>query len=456
VDADAISVTHTEDGLKAFLFVPEGMIEDFPSLDELRICLTRHGIVHGIDDRALARIVSEKPINLKVEVARGTPPVDGTAGRIEILVDVASRGKPKALSGGRVDHRDLGYVINVRKNTQIMRRIPPYPGTDGKTVLGKTISCMQPPRIALTPGPGTRIMEQDPDVLVADKDGAVALFPNGKAAVLDEKAIPGDIDYATGNISFMGNLQIKGTIRGGFEVEAAGNIWVGGSVEDANVTAGGDLEIVGGASGSGNGGLKCGGALKARHFQNFSAHALTIEALEDMVHCTVWAERSITARSIVGGTISAGASIGVDSIGTTAEPRTVIDLGGTSALLSQKYDLLKDLAAVTAETGSIKESMFRCVKDEMDAEGNLPQDALVRLKAFRRKNAECVEKNGQIQKDIEAIDEKLKKQSSPELLAKTVFPNTLIKAGSLEKTIKETITNVRVTVDQNSIVVARA
>jgi uncharacterized protein (DUF342 family) len=453
---DAISVTHTDDGLKAFLFVPEGMLESFPSLAELRLSLSGHGIAYGIDDVALERMANDKTINCKVEIAHGTPPVDGTPGRIDILVDVASRGKPRALSGGRVDHRDLGYVINVRKNTQILRRFPPVPGTEGKTVFGKPIGCRQAPYLALVPGPGTRIMDEDPNVLIADKDGAVAVFPNGKAAVLDEKVVHGNIDYATGNVSFMGNLQIQGTVRGGFEVEAAGNIWIGGSVEDAKVTAGGDLEIVGGASGSGNGALKCGGTLKARHFQNFSAQALNIEVLEDMVHCTVWAEQALTGRSIVGGTISAGISIGVDSIGTSAEPRTVIDLGGMTVLLNQKYDLLKDLAAVTAETGSIKGSMFHLVKDEMDKEGMLPPGVLIRLDEYRQKSVECVEKSIRIQKDVEAIDEKLKKQSVPVLLAKTVYPNTLIKAGSFERNIKDTITNVQISVDQNGIIVARA
>jgi uncharacterized protein (DUF342 family) len=450
-----MSVTASEDGIKAFLVVPESMLEKFPSIDEIRILLNGRGIIVGVDPIVIKKIVDNKTYNLKVEVARGVEPVAGTPGRIDILVDVSSRGRPRALSGGRVDHRDLGYVVNVRKNTQIMRRIPPVPGTDGKTVFGKPIPCNQPPKIALTPGPGTRIMEEDHDVLIADKDGAVAVFPNGKAAVLDEKIVPSGIDYATGNINFMGNLQIRGTVRGGFEVEAAGNVWIGGSVEDARVTAGGDLDIVGGATGSGNGVLKCGGNLKARHFQNFIAQAQNIEVMEDMVHCTAWAEGSIVAKAIVGGTISAGTLIDVDSIGTSAEPRTVIDLGGMTVLLNQKYDRLKDLAAITTETGTIKGSMYHLVKDEMDAGGMLPQGAEVRLEACKQKSLECTEKSAQIQKDIEAIDEKLKKQSVPVLRAKTIFPNTLIKAGSLEKNIKEKITSVQITLDQNSIKVER-
>ena len=313
---DEISVTQSADGLQAFLCVPESMVGNYPSIDELKACLASHGIVYGIVPDALDQMVKGQVYNVKIEAARGIPPVDGTPGRIDILVDVSSRGKPRALAGGRVDLRDLGYVVNVRKNNEILRRIPPYPGTDGKTVFGKPIPCNKPPRILLTPGPGTRIAEQDADLLVADRDGAVAVFPNGKAAVLDEKTIPGDIDYSTGNISFVGNLQVKGTVRGGFEVDAAGSVMVGGGVEDAKVTAGGDLEVLGGASGSGNGALKCGGMLKVRHLHNFNVHALAIDIVEDIVHCSVWAEKAITAKSIVGGTVSAGMSIDVDTIGT--------------------------------------------------------------------------------------------------------------------------------------------
>jgi uncharacterized protein (DUF342 family) len=450
-----ITASHSADGSTAYLFVPESMVENYPSLDELRAFLSGQGIVYGIDDPALEGMALAKTFNVNVEVAHGTPPVNGTPGRIDILVDIASRGKPRALSGGRVDHRDLGYVVNVRKNAQIMRRIQPVPGTDGKTVFGKPIPCIQPPKVVLMPGPGTRILEEDRDLIVADRDGAVAVYPNGKAEVLDEKTIPGDIDYATGNITFMGNLKIRGTVRGGFEVDAAGNVWLGGGVEDAKVAAGGDLELVGGASGSGNGALKCGGTLKVRHLQNFRAQAFTIEVAEDLVHCTVWAENAITAKAIVGGTISAGRLIDVDSIGTSAEPRTVIDLGGMTVLLNQKYDLLKELASVTAETGSVKGSMFQLVKEEMDAGGMLPQGSLIRLEALKQKGVECIEKSAQVQKDIEALDEKLKKQAIPVLRARTIYPNTLIKAGNFEKNIKERILDVEISMDQNAITVSR-
>ena len=131
-----------------------------------------------------------------------------------------------------------------------------------------------------------------------------------------------------------------------------------------------------------------------------------------------------------------------------------MDLGGM--MYSGPEDgLLKDLAAITGETGTVKGSMYHLVKDEMDADGVLPPGAIERLAAFKRKVAECTERSAQIQSSIEALDEKLKRLSVPVLTARTVYPNTLIKAGAIEKNIKEKITNVRISVDQGAITVAR-
>jgi uncharacterized protein (DUF342 family) len=452
---DRISVTKTPDGLKAFMAVPESMVANYPPFDDLKKFLVDFGVVYGIDDNALHQMVRNKTYNIPVEVAHGTPVTPATPGRIDILVDVSSRGKPKARAGGRVDLRDLGYVVNVRKNAQIIRRIPPVPGKEGKMVTGKTLGVIQPPNLMLLPGKGTRILEGDPNMLVADVDGAVMVYPNGKAEVLTDKVIPSSIDYATGNIFFSGNLQIKGTVRSGFEVEAEGNVWITGSVEDAKVSALADLEIVGGAAGSGNGIIKCAGRLKTRHIQNLTVRARDVVVSEDVVHCDIWAEAGISAKAIVGGTVSAGKLIEADSVGTEAEAKTVVDLGGMGVLLKQKYDLLRDLATVTGDIGTLKGTMFRLVRDEMDEKGELPAGPLSRLEELRKQNRELLDKNDAIQKEVETIDEKLKSSTVPVLRAGVVFPNTVIKAGNLEKLVKEKLVNVVITLDQNAIVVNR-
>ena len=451
-----IDITVSPDGLRAFLYLSENILEFFPSFEELRSLCAERGIVFGLNEPKIRDVAENKTCNVKVEIATGMAAVQPVAGKIEILVDVSSRGRPKVLSGGNVDHRDIGYIVNVRKNAPIMRLTPPIPGTDGATVLGKAIPCAMPPVLKVIAGAGTRFLEEDPNVLVADKDGAVAIFPNGKAMVLDEKIIPGDIDYTTGNVTFLGNLFIKGSVRGGFSVEAAGNVTIAGNIEDALVKCGGNLIVSGGASGSGHGRIECEGTCSMKHCQNFSVSTVSLIVVEDIVHCSIWAENSLRAKSVVGGTVSAGKSINVEAVGTSAEPRTVIDLGGMSVLLKQKYELLKDLASTTTETGNVKTAMYSLVKDEMDTSGELARGSLARLEELKKNGAQCVEKITVLQGTLERLDEKLKMLSIPEMRARTIYPNTVVKAGPLEKIIKELLVGSVVSLSQNAITISRA
>jgi uncharacterized protein (DUF342 family) len=455
MNMDRITITKTPDGLKAFIMVPESRVVNYPSVEELKQVLADSEVVYGINESALQQMVMNKTYRVCIEAATGMSPTPAKPGRIDILVDISSRGKPRALPGGRVDLRDIGYIVNVRKNTQLLRSIPSVPGIQGKMVSGKTLSVLLPPSVLLVPGNGTRFLDQERNVLVADIDGAVVVYTNGKAEVLTEKVVPGSIDYSTGNIFFSGNLKIEGTVRSGFAVEAEGNILIGGSVEDAKVSALADVDIVGGAAGSNNGVIKCGGTLKTRHIQNFSVQAQHVVVSEDLVHCDIWAEATIIAKTIVGGTVSAGTSIDADSVGTVAEAKTVVDLGGMTVLLKQKSGLLRNIMTVTAEIGNLKGTIFSLVCDEMDENGELPEASFVRLNNLKKKNCELIDKNAWIQKDIESLDEKLKSRITPMLRARTVFPNTVVKTGKMEKTIKEKLVNVVITAENDEIVVKR-
>jgi uncharacterized protein (DUF342 family) len=449
-------VTYAPDGSKAYLVVSDALADSYPPADVLLEFVSGHGILHGIDMATLEKMAADKSCNCKTEIAQASPPTPSTDGKIEILIDTSFRGKPRALSDGRVDHREMGYVVNVRKNAPILRRHPPVPGQDGVTVLGKPIPCSKPFDAMLSAGTGTRILEDDPDTLVADKDGAVAIFPDGRAEVLSEKMVKGDVDYTTGNITFAGNLLVRGTVRSGFLVEAEGNVLISGGVEDSQISAGADLQIGAGAAGAGHGMLQCGGALKTSHLENFTARISgNLDVAEGIVHCDIWADGTITAKSVVGGSVSAGKDVTIETIGTVAEPRTIVDLGGMAILEQQKHDVCKELAEVTAKTGQIKDAMYALVKQNLDAQGMLSEDLQTKLLVLKQYCGKHQEKSLEIQKQIDVLDEKLQGKTMPFLRAKTIFPNTLIKAGALEKLIKEKWFSAAITVENNEFTVIR-
>ncbi len=55
-----------------------------------------------------------------------------------------------------------------------------------------------------------------------------------------------DLDISVGNISFFGDVHIKGNVMEGFSVNAGKNVKIDGSVFGGEITAGGNVTIVGG------------------------------------------------------------------------------------------------------------------------------------------------------------------------------------------------------------------
>lgn len=91
-------------------------------------------------------------------VAIGKRPKEGKDAQfIPLVADPRDRVLKPQASGpnGKVDMRDLGAVVTVGENEQVMRRIPAKPGENGYTVTGAII----PPRpvkdLPLKPGAGT-------------------------------------------------------------------------------------------------------------------------------------------------------------------------------------------------------------------------------------------------------------------------------------------------------------
>jgi len=79
---ELISVTRTPDGLKVFLTIRDELAANYPTFEELRNFLVGNGIIYGIDDAALQQMVRNKTCNFPTEVARGTPSIPATPGRL--------------------------------------------------------------------------------------------------------------------------------------------------------------------------------------------------------------------------------------------------------------------------------------------------------------------------------------------------------------------------------------
>jgi len=441
-----LTVKHSPGSMKASIAVLDAVAPLYPSVRELRSTLLSHGIIEGLDEKALETMVARKIVNEHIDVAHGFLPVPGAPGRLEFLVDLSNAGKPRELEGGKVDHRDLQTVVNVRAGAPLVRRIPPMRGTDGKNVFGKILFAGVPKDAKLPKGKGTRISPDDPDLLVAEIDGAIVLLETGNLEVRTTYSVSGDIDYSTGNIIYAGDLRVHGAVRAGFEVKAEGTIVIEKDVEDARCIASGGIEIAGGAAGARSGLLHAGGNISARFIENFAVEtAKDVIVAEDIITCDVKAEGSVKAKRAIGGSVFAMKSIEIGSIGSEAEVKTVLQVGGLPVLVQQKYGLLKEMKQATEELGSIKERMFLFVRDSMDAAGNLNEEASRDLGNMKKQKCEFSRHLRELQVTIDGLDQRIQALPDPFMKLRRVFPGTVIKIGSLEKVVREELTNVCIT-----------
>lgn len=418
--------------------------------------LNDRGVVYGIKLDVIEKMVSDGVCNKRILVSEGLPAEQGVDGRLEILVDTSGIGRPQKLANGRVDHKDLKKVINVKKKDKLTRRIPPQPGKDGYTIFGTKIKAFPPKDTFFKVGVGTEISEEDPDILIAANDGAVKINHRGEIEVRTAKVVTGDIDYSTGNISFSGDLKIQGTVKAGFAVEAHGNLLVGGSVEDAEVTCSGNMEVIGGAAGSGSGKIDCGGTLKVHHIENFNVKAgKHIVVSDTILHSTIKTDEYLDVKTVVGGQIEAAQGINVDTIGASAETRSVIKVGSAYLLMQKKNLFQEKVAELEVKLNTCKEEMYSCVKNGLDDNGDLSDEETAELEILKERRSKINRQLTELSNKIAEIDDALKEMPNPVIKVKKIFPITIIRFGLAEKVIKEKLHNVVISADDNKIIIRK-
>lgn len=420
------------DGSKAYLNVPKGKGNSCTFV-ELLAFLKQNHVISGIDTSVLHQIVNGNLEGENIVVATCTPMRPGSNGRLEWYVDLTKTGKPREMEDGRVDHRDLQKDTNVHPGDRLVRYHQPKSGIPGTTVFGTPLIPPEVTDVDIQAGSGTERANGDPDLIVASITGSV--FYDGRTIeIRNSKTIEGDVDYATGNVSFNGNLKINGTVRAGFCVRTTGNLLVGGGIEDAEIECDGSVEVNEGAVGSGNGSIICKGSLKVHHCAHFTISAgKNVTVAEDAVHSVIRCEGDARAGAIIGGSVNAN-SITAGTVGNSAEIRTVLDVARSKHLSREKYSLLKQFGVLSAARMEKYENMYTLVRDGMSDDGFLNQKDLTALEALKASTRESLNNSNAILKRLERINElENEYQGESTVNVRMLYPNTLIKLAHAER-----------------------
>lgn len=375
-DLDAQAVVFTSSSLLTswlLVYPPcgQGKELDRELLDK---ALRENKVCFGLDEALLDELPGKQERYFHIfPAAQGRPAVHGVDGRV---VDLFPRTAERTVTpdeNNRVDYTSLDFVHNVEEGGMICKIIQPTKGTPGRTVQDKEVPARDGKAPAVPSGRNTRLSE-DGSALLAAIAGHVE-FSGRSFQVRPLLEIPGNVDFSSGNINFLGDVHVRGDIRSGFTVRAMGNITVDGVVEACTVEAGGDLLVSGGVQGDNQAVIRAQRSVFAKYLENASVYVRDSLHTDCIINCNVYCDGSVDVRSgrmtIIGGSVRAAHEVSAGIIGSRMEGRTDIVLGGQPCadfdydILAQEVRQLEEDLAKTERQPDSPYKLSRMSKERM-------------------------------------------------------------------------------------------
>lgn len=390
--------------------------------DILIRALEEQNISYGVDQRLIDRLSHDENRYFTLFlIAQGKPAFDGKNGNI---VDYFPREVERLLEVDefdQVDYASLNLIHNVKEGQEICRLIRPTEGEPGRTVLDQEIPAKSGKSVPLPKGRNTEISE-DGDVLVALTSGHVE-FTGRSFQVKPVLDIPGNVDFSTGNIKFLGDVNIKGDVLTGFTVRAMGSIWVGGVIEaGSTVEAGGDLTVVKGILGDGTTTVRAQRCIFSKYIENATIYVRENLQTDAIINGSIYCDGEVLVRSgrgsIMGGKIWAAEMVSASTVGSRSECRTSIILGGLPCTSFERELVRKELKELEMELEKLECQLDSPVKASLISKVHVKLNtAELRLQ--------------QLEEDLEEIKEELKgREEDGRLECGVAYAGTEISIGS--------------------------
>ncbi|MFH1896904.1 MAG: FapA family protein [Candidatus Desantisbacteria bacterium] len=296
--------------------------------------LKANGVICGIKEDVLAEIINPnyRPYG-PVTIAEETLPVQGAPAQIEFKFKTHKKITITEDEQGRVDFKSLNLIENVKAGQILAVKTPPGEGIIGRLVNGKETLARPGSDIKMPIGRNIYLAANNTQIR-ASIDGHV-LLSGGKINVENTLIIPGNVDYSTGSVYFLGSVVVKGDVLDEFQVEATGDILVHGCVGKCFLSAGGSIAIGEGVKGKNGARLFAGQNVIAKYIEHATVEAREdVRVLEEILHSKVDAGNRVILEGkrrgvIIGGLTRAGIEIATKELGCTAGIKTIVEVGGS-------------------------------------------------------------------------------------------------------------------------------
>lgn len=218
------------------------------SFDHVLTTLNESGIVYGIKNDAIKLILDninkERKSKLDLLLAEGVPAKDAVDTRIEFNEELFTDGK--ILPNGKINAYEKSYPFAIKSGDVIGKVVPAIRAEKGRDVLGELLEAKD-------------IEASKPKLagIKKNRDGSLRATKSGilLGSELDYKVEAcleheGNLTEETGNINSSKSVNVSGGIEPGITLETKGDAIIKKNVDNATVSAEGDVVIKSGVRGS--------------------------------------------------------------------------------------------------------------------------------------------------------------------------------------------------------------
>ena len=364
-DKYSLRFVATNEGMELSVSAAPYQADSFISAERILGMLPRLNVSGHADPEALQKFCAAVALGETVEgivFLRGTPPQNGTDQRLTFMVKAFSaEAAPPEKYDENKDYHHLNLFENINKNQLVAEVIKETQGVSGKNIFGANLAPMPGEKLEKPLKAGQNIVTDSSGYkFFAKVDGMVVYGKSSQTiAVSDIYKIEGNVDYTTGNIDFIGAVEVYGDVVDNYDIKANKGIIVRQHVGDCLLESEGNIIILG-MDATGRGHLNCGGTLKAKYLHGVTAECSgNIMITTEAVNCELHTEMSILAKTgaIIGGQSVALKGFEVQTLGSDADMKTYITAGISILMQNAIKDVKERVKVLTKSMYSMNKSL---------------------------------------------------------------------------------------------------
>lgn len=437
--SDYFEVVVTNNNMKASLIQHKPMPENHPALTNSDIInfLKEHGIVFGFKMEVIEFLISSEGQSLdnQLEIAVGKEPIPGEDARIIPAILKEDEKLLNHTAATKIDLKKVLDIPSVKQGELVGEKLSATEGESGTDVFGEVVPAKPGKDLVLRPGKNT-FVDEDGMKLFSQIDGQMS-FDRKTINVFPVFEVNGDVDMRVGNISFIGNVTIRGNVPTGFEIKAKGDIRIIGTVEAAQLISEGSIYVSAGIVGQGGGKVYAKQDIHTTFINQGNVEAEgSIFVNQSILHSNCSAGGSIVCEkgrgNIVGGVLSTGESIIAKEIGNSMSTATELYVGVPQKILDKQMELEVAIKNSQEELNKLS-TLLEAYEQKAKISSLQPNERIMKLRV--RSTIELTKaKLENALAELEDIKEQLLiKENGFVRVDKSIFPNVSISFGKYRR-----------------------